>query len=413
MPAKNDFTLGQIIRFTFVTTSKVGGAIAPSSGFEPSDFKIFKNDSVVSKPTTAGVTVSSSHAGISSLHRVRMDTSNNTDPDYWESGDYSLVLDPNDETIDGEAPTAVFDFSIENRYHGTVPATPADVDQALVDYDAATGTELAATQTTITDAIAGLNDISTADVDQALATYDAATAAELATTLITITDAIAGLNDISTGDVDQALATYDAATATELATTLITITDAIAGLNDISTGDVDQALTTYDAATATELATTQTTITDAIAGLTSPITSEQSAALLALYNLIAQPGKLSINYKNRSDYLGPITRGDNYDGTLQPKIAIPLTTTAGLAGATGMLTVRRDRTDVIVAELPLDDLVTIDAPSGSYEAQFVWLNAAADETAISDYKFDVQLNTGTGKRTYANGRCEIKEDQTR
>ncbi len=111
-----DYAEDSTIRLDLTSHASAGGPIAPSSAFEASDFKIFKNDSATAKTTTNGITVTSTFASITGLHHVAIDTSDDTgDAGFWEKGaDYLVVLDP-DETVDSQNVLKHWNFSIANR----------------------------------------------------------------------------------------------------------------------------------------------------------------------------------------------------------------------------------------------------------------------------------------------------------
>lgn len=101
----------------FTTHDQSGGAVAPSSAFEAADIVIFKDGSDTEKTSTNGLTMTSPFNGTTGLHRLIIDTSNDTgDGGWWVTGsDYSVCLVP-DETVDGETVVATLaTFSIENR----------------------------------------------------------------------------------------------------------------------------------------------------------------------------------------------------------------------------------------------------------------------------------------------------------
>ena len=145
------------------------------------------------------------------------------------------------------------------------------------------------------------------------------------------------------------------------------------------------------------------------------MTASQAAQLLTVYNAIVDGRPINVKFKTGADYIGPVIRGDDYNsGGLHGLIGVPFTTTADLTDATGTLTVRRSVTDVLVATLPLSQIVTVDAGAGDYSAEFEWLDAASAESELVDYKFDMEItDAGDKKRTFAFGEMEIVEDQTR
>ncbi len=105
------------INVFFTTHDGDGGAVAPSSGFEAADVAIFKDGSDTEKTSTNGLTMTSPFNATTGLHRLTIDTSNDTgDGGFWVTGsDYTVALTP-DETVDSQSVVRVIaEFSIENR----------------------------------------------------------------------------------------------------------------------------------------------------------------------------------------------------------------------------------------------------------------------------------------------------------
>jgi hypothetical protein len=74
------------------TNPDAGGApVAPSSAFAAADICIWKDGSATQKASAAGITVTSPFDSIVGLHLVEIDTSNNTDADFWSSGSVYTV----------------------------------------------------------------------------------------------------------------------------------------------------------------------------------------------------------------------------------------------------------------------------------------------------------------------------------
>ena len=114
-----DFVEDDIIYIYFTTTDSDGGLVAPSSAFEAADVKIFKDGSDTEKTSTDGLTMTSPFNGVTGLHALAIDTNNNTnDSGWWVTGvDYSVILDPSDETVDSQTVAAVLaTWSCENRF---------------------------------------------------------------------------------------------------------------------------------------------------------------------------------------------------------------------------------------------------------------------------------------------------------
>lgn len=168
-----DFVEDGAVDIYFTTNDGSGGAVAPSTAFEEADFAIYKDGSATQKPTmtnAAGVTCVSPFDSITGLHHLQLDLSDNDDAGFWATGsDYTVVLNPSDETVDSQTVVAVLaTFSIENRTN-TLLATAASI-TALNDLTAAQVN--AECDTAISDAslataasVSALNDLSAAQVN--------------------------------------------------------------------------------------------------------------------------------------------------------------------------------------------------------------------------------------------------------
>jgi hypothetical protein len=112
-----DFPTGATIRCYFTTHTSIGGAATPLSAFENADCKIYKNGSATERSSVTGTTMTSPFDSISGLHLFEIDTSDNTDAGFFAAGnDYTVVLNPDTETVDGQTVVAVIArFSIDNR----------------------------------------------------------------------------------------------------------------------------------------------------------------------------------------------------------------------------------------------------------------------------------------------------------
>jgi hypothetical protein len=90
----------------FTTHDGNGAPVAPLSAFEAADVKIYKNGVNTEKTTTNGVTMTSPFDSIVGLHCVVIDTSNDTgDSGFWTTGGggtYTIVLNPDTETVNGQ-----------------------------------------------------------------------------------------------------------------------------------------------------------------------------------------------------------------------------------------------------------------------------------------------------------------------
>jgi hypothetical protein len=110
-----DFADNSVVDIYFTTHDKDGAAVAPSSAFENTDIRIYKNGSATQKTTVNGITMTSPFDALVGLHLLQIDTGNDTgDVGFWAIGsEYVVVLSP-DETVDTENVIKVIgSFSIE------------------------------------------------------------------------------------------------------------------------------------------------------------------------------------------------------------------------------------------------------------------------------------------------------------
>lgn len=127
-----DFRVGATVHCLFSSANQTGGRAAFSDALEVGDVRVYKNGSSTERSSTAGFTVTSAFDSLVGVHLVSIDTSDNTDAGFYAPGnDYTIVLYPDTETVDSQAPAAILaQFSIENRgnarsgivYAGTLSA---------------------------------------------------------------------------------------------------------------------------------------------------------------------------------------------------------------------------------------------------------------------------------------------------
>lgn len=273
------------VAIMFTTHAASGAAVAPSSGFEAADVKIYKNGSAADKISTNGLTMTSPFDGITGLHCLVIDTSNDTgDVGFWVAGaQYTVVLSP-DETVDGLAVAKVigtFGLALAPIFarvgapagasvSADVAAVKAVLPAALVSgrIDASVGAMAANVMTAAAAAadlttelqgglataasIAALNNLSAAqvnaEVDTAIADAALATAANLAT--------VAGYIDTEIGTILTDLATVDTVVDAIKVTTdkLDDTVEDDAGTFRFTANALEQAPTGGSAPTAVEIA---------------------------------------------------------------------------------------------------------------------------------------------------------------
>jgi hypothetical protein len=112
-----DRPLGATIRIYFTThTVSTGVAVAPSSAFASTDFRVYKDGSATEKTTTNGITVTSPFDSLTGSHLIELDTSNSTgDVGFWASGSAYRVVISTAKTVDSKDPSGICvgEFSIE------------------------------------------------------------------------------------------------------------------------------------------------------------------------------------------------------------------------------------------------------------------------------------------------------------
>ncbi|TIN41394.1 MAG: hypothetical protein E5Y10_22905 [Mesorhizobium sp.] len=206
------------VSILFTTHAASGAAVAPSSGFEAADVKIYKNGSAAEKTSTNGLTMTSPFDSITGLHCLVIDTSNDTgDVGFWVAGaQYTVVLSP-DETVDGLAVAKVI---------GTFGLALAPVFARVgAPAGASVSADVAAVKAVLPAAlVSGRIDASVGAMAANVMTA-AAAAADLTTELqsgLATAAAIAALNNLSAAqvnaEVDTAIADAALATAANLAT---------------------------------------------------------------------------------------------------------------------------------------------------------------------------------------------------
>lgn len=126
------------VGFQFSTHAATGGNVAPSSAIDAADIRIYRAAdgaafSATQRSSSSGITVTSPFDSLVGFHDVDIDLTDNDDAGFYASGyRYSVVLAPNDETIDSQTITgvvlAVFEIGpanvvLANSAHGGTSAT--------------------------------------------------------------------------------------------------------------------------------------------------------------------------------------------------------------------------------------------------------------------------------------------------
>lgn len=101
------------VGFQFSTHASAGGNVAPSSAIDAADIRIYRAAdgaafSATQRSSANGITVTSPFDSLTGFHDVDIDLTDNTDAGFYAAGyRYSVVLAPNDETIDSLVITGV------------------------------------------------------------------------------------------------------------------------------------------------------------------------------------------------------------------------------------------------------------------------------------------------------------------
>ncbi|TIL34313.1 hypothetical protein [Mesorhizobium sp.] len=246
-----DFTTVAIM---FTTHAASGAVVAPSSGFEAADVKIYKNGSAAEKTSTNGLTMTSPFDSITGLHCLVIDTSVDTgDVGFWVAGaQYTVVLSP-DETVDSLAVAKVigtFGIELSEVLRPTTAGRQLDVSaggEAGIDWanigSPTTAVNLSGTNIDVDQVVASVSgsigsvasggitsgSFAAGAIDNAAIAADAIGSSELAASAVTeiqsglaTAASIAALNNLSAAqvnaEVDTAIADAALATAANLAT---------------------------------------------------------------------------------------------------------------------------------------------------------------------------------------------------
>lgn len=123
--------VGSVVRYSFTTHDATGAPVAPSSGFEAADLRIYKDGSATQRSSANGVTMTSPFDSVTGLHHVDIDLADNTDAGFFAAGSFYEVHLVPDETVDGIAVTKVlfaYDIGLQavNASQVSASATAAD-----------------------------------------------------------------------------------------------------------------------------------------------------------------------------------------------------------------------------------------------------------------------------------------------
>lgn len=101
------------VRFQFSTHNAAGANVAPSTAIDAADIRIYRATdgaafSATQRSSANGITCTSPFDSLTGFHDVDIDLTDNTDASFYAAGSmYSVVLAPNDETIDSQVITGV------------------------------------------------------------------------------------------------------------------------------------------------------------------------------------------------------------------------------------------------------------------------------------------------------------------
>lgn len=107
-----DFSVGATVHFKWATNGANGASITRATN---GSLRIYKGSSATQRTSSAGITDTEDFDGLTGVHHVSIDLSENTDAGFYAAGsEYQVVLEG--ATIDGQVVNAVLaHFSIE-RY---------------------------------------------------------------------------------------------------------------------------------------------------------------------------------------------------------------------------------------------------------------------------------------------------------
>lgn len=103
------------VGFQFTTVEGTGGLVAPSSGFEADDLRIYRAAangafSATQRSSANGITMTSPFDSVVGLHDVDIDLTDNTDAGFYTAGyRYAVIILP-DETVDGQTVGSVLAY---------------------------------------------------------------------------------------------------------------------------------------------------------------------------------------------------------------------------------------------------------------------------------------------------------------
>lgn len=102
--------VGATVRFSFTTHAGTGAPVAPNSGFENSDLRIYKDGSATQRSSASGITMTSPFDTVTGGHHVDIDLSDNTDAGFYADGSFYEVWLVPDETVDSLAVVKVLAY---------------------------------------------------------------------------------------------------------------------------------------------------------------------------------------------------------------------------------------------------------------------------------------------------------------
>lgn len=113
-----DFEAGQTVHFKWNTVDQDGASISRDGSPPSGTIRIYKDDDLAQRASSAGITDSPDFDGITGVHHCSIDTDDDTDAGFYEPGhDYQVVIF--ECLVDGSEINAVIaHFSLENRFNG-------------------------------------------------------------------------------------------------------------------------------------------------------------------------------------------------------------------------------------------------------------------------------------------------------
>lgn len=111
-----DFEEGEIVYIPWNTVDQDGASV--SRGSPIGDIRVYRDDSTTQRSSDNGIDDHADFDGITGVHLLVVDLSDNTDAGFYAAGHDYFVVTVGEDLDGSEVNAAVGHFSIENRFHG-------------------------------------------------------------------------------------------------------------------------------------------------------------------------------------------------------------------------------------------------------------------------------------------------------